>query len=429
MCADKERFNRLQNEKGTELDLASSLQFLSLVLSKHHQKKVIVLIDEYDVPIQAAYVHGFYEKLILFAKELFMGVLKDNPALEKGVITGIFTLAKAGIFTGLNNLDVYNLTKEKMADKFGFTSQEATALLQYYKIHDLDAVQQWYNGYIFGKRHDMFNPWSMIKCVENKGALEIYWANTSDNILLKKMITRAGAATKTDLEMLLTDHVVEKTVNESIVFPDLDVEPEIIWTILLFTGYVTYTHYEIKDGKKACSLTIPNQEIKFLYKDLIKRLFVELVRGGNAIEFLQAFTEGRTEAFSHHLQGFILNSMSVYDLSSSEPEQSYHLFVLGLLVMLSDEYTVKSNQESGFGRYDIMIIPKQKHRKGIVIELKKVWTDGPDALEKTAQKALDQIIEKRYTQALFEQGIKEVICYGIAFEGKQVFVKTLELHS
>lgn len=425
---DKARILRLQNETGSKLDLAISLQFLSHVLSKHYNKKVIVLIDEYDVPVQAAYVHNFYEKLILFVKELLTGVLKDNLALQKGVVTGIFTLAKAGILTGLNNLDIFNLTNERFADKFGFTAEEAAAMLQYYHIPDFSKVQEWYNGYIFGPIQGMFNPWSMIKCIENKGALEIYWANTSDNILLKKMIARAGAATKTDLELLLSDQVVEKTVDESIVFPDLDIEVDMIWTILLYTGYITYTHYVIKDGKKSCSLVIPNQEIKFLYKNLIKRLFIEMVRGGMAIEFLQALTEGNTEVFSNHLQNFILNSMSSHDISSPEPEQSYHLFVLGLLVMLSDDYIVKSNQESGFGRYDIMIIPKQKHRKGIVIELKKVWTRGPDALEIAAQKAIDQIIERKYDQIFKEQGIQHIVCYGIAFEGKAVLVKSINLN-
>ena len=411
-ASDSERFSRLQAEIGSERDLASSLHFLSRALSKHHNKKIMILIDEYDVPVQAAYVHGFYEQCILFAKELMTGAFKDNLALEKGLITGIFTLAKSGIFTGLNNLDIFNLTGERFADKFGFTAEEADTMLRYYNIQDLHEVQQWYNGYIFGTMHGIFNPWSIIKCIGNKGALEIYWANTSDNVLLKKMITNAGAATKIDLEILLTDQIIEKTIEESIVFPDLDLEPDMIWTILLFTGYITYKHYEIKEGKKACSLIIPNQEIKFLYKNLIKKLFIESVMGGKAVEFLQALTEGNNEIFSNHLQNFVLNSMSAHDLSSAEPEQSYHLFVLGLLVMLSDDYAVQSNRESGLGRYDIMIIPKQRHRKGIIIELKKVWTIGPDALEKAAQKAIDQIIEKNTPKLFMNKGSK--ILYAMA---------------
>ena len=197
--------------------------------------------------------------------------------------------------------------------------------------------------------------------------------------------------------------------------------------MLLFTGYVTYKEYTREEGKKECILTIPNQEIKFLYKDLIKKLFSEFVSGGNSLELLQALTEGKTELFAMQLQNFILNSMSSHDLSKNEPEKSYHLFMLGLLVMLSNEYTVKSNQESGLGRYDLMIIPKQKHRKGIVIELKKVLSDNPDALEKAAQLAIDQIVETKYAQVLYEQDIQNIIYYGIAFAGKNVCVKSIEL--
>lgn len=285
--SEKKRFERLQNEEGSKTDLANSLQFLSHVLAKHHQKQVVIIIDEYDVPVQSAYLQGFYEPLILFVKRLLTGLFKDNPVLEKGIISGIYTLAKSGIFTGLNNPDIYNLTDEKMADRFGFTQQEATAMLQYYKIQDPDSVKLWYNGYIFGDSQSMFNPWSMSKCIDRNGALEIYWANTSDNALLKKMITNASVNTKTDLELLLTGQIVEKSVDESILFSDIDNVSEMIWTMLLFTGYVTYTHYTLKGGKKLCSLTVPNQEIEYLYKDLIGKIFSEFVSNGKALEFLK----------------------------------------------------------------------------------------------------------------------------------------------
>ncbi len=426
---DKERFNRIKSETGTELDLASSLQFLSLVLFKHHHKKVIILIDEYDVPVQAAYVNNFYTPLINFAKELLTGVLKDNPALEKGVITGIFTLAKSGIFTGLNNLDIFNLTDEKMADKYGFTSDEASALLRYYAIEDPDSVKRWYNGYIFGETHGMYNPWSILKCAEKKGQLQIFWANTSDNILLKRLIARSHPSIKSELEALLTGHEVEKIIEESIVFPDLDQRRDLIWTILLLTGYITYSHYKIKSGKKVCSLMIPNEEITFLYEDLIKQIFTELVTVGDSIEFLQALTEGKTDIFQDHLQNFVLNSISMHDLSSKEPEKSYHLFILGLLIMLKPHYNVTSNKESGLGRYDIMITPKEKHRNAIIIECKKVYGDDLDALEKGAQKALDQIIEKKYAQMLYAENIHRIIAYGIAFQGKNILIKSLIMNN
>lgn len=424
---EKERFQRLRTETGTVSDLRRSLKFLAALLYKHYKKKVIVLIDEYDVPVQAAFLSGFYEKFLVFFKGLLTGVLKDNKNLEKGVVTGILALAKAGVFTGLNNLDVYNLTHARMADKFGFTTEESMTLLSSYGIQDFSAIKNWYNGYQIGLTSGIFNPWSLLKCVKNEGSLESYWANTGDNVLIRRLIARAGALVKTDLETLLSNQTVQKTIQESIIFPDLDHQEGLVWSILLFTGYLTYTSFKMKEGKKVCSLTIPNMEIKYLYKELIQSLFTDLVVGGQVVEFLQALTEGNTEVFARYLQTFVINCMSVHDLSSEEPERSYHLFVLGLLVMLKDSYTVKSNHESGYGRYDISLIPKDNKKNGIVLELKRVWEEGKDGLDKGAQLALDQIIERKYAESLFDQGVNTVIAYGIAFLGKKVCVKAVEL--
>ena len=426
---EKKWFKRLSTKSSSEFELASSLKFLTEVLYKHHQKEVILLIDEYDVPVQAAYVHGFYDKLILFLKELLTGALKDNERIEKGILTGIMTLAKAGIFTGLNNLDIYNLTHPKLADKFGFTSDEAEVLLKYYDINELKSVKEWYNGYIFGETNGMFNPWSMLKCIEMKGSLEIYWSNTSDNILLKRLISRASSTTKSELEQLLTGSSIKKAIEESVVYPNIDKQQHLIWTVLLFTGYLTYTDYKVNKGKKECDLIIPNEEIKNLYQDLITQLFAESVAGDHVQDLLVSMLEGQTEIFSSLLQDFVLTSMSTYDLASSEPESSYHLFILGLLVMLSDTYEVRSNRESGLGRYDIMISPKEKHKPAVVIEFKKVWKKTENGLEVSAQKALDQIIEKKYAQELYDQGIQNIIAYGIAFEGKSLCVKSCTLEN
>ncbi len=426
---EKEWLKRLSALTGSEFELASSLKFLTEVLYKHHGKKVIILIDEYDVPVQAAYIHGFYDTLILFLKELLTGALKDQSLIEKGILTGIMTLAKAGIFTGLNNLDIYNLTNPRLADKFGFTTDEAGELLEYYDINELTKVKEWYNGYIFGKTDGMYNPWSMLKCIESGGILEIYWSNTSDNILLKTLISRASSTTKSELEQLLTGNSVKKVVQESIVYPDIATQQNLIWTMLLFTGYLTYTDYTVDEGKKECDLIIPNQEIMFLYRDLITQLFTKSVAGDHVQDLLRSLLEGNTEIFSELLQDFILTSMSIYDLANSEPESSYHLFILGLLVMLSKTYEVRSNRESGLGRYDIMIIPKDTQKPAVVIEFKKVWKKSENGLEVAAQKALDQIIDKKYAQELYGQGIQTVIAYGIAFEGKTVCVKSCTLEN
>ena len=311
-----------------------------------------------------------------------------------------------------------------MADKFGFTHEETAVLLDYYRIQDTDkTIEKWYDGYTFGTVKGIFNPWSVLKCIQNKGSLEKYWANTSDNTLVKKLIARAPKSVKSELELLLEGAQVNQAIEESITFPDLDHRTELLWSLLLFTGYLTYTHWELKEGTKICSLAIPNQEINYLYRELIRNIFKESVVGGQAEDLLEALTQGQAVPFTELLQGFIINSMSFFDLPSSEPEKSYHLFVLGLLVMLSDHYEVKSNRESGLGRYDIIIIPKQANKPAIIIEFKKVLAG--ETLEQAAQRALDQIIQKRYIQELQAKHFEKVFAYGIAVEGKKIFLKML----
>ncbi len=414
-------YRRILEREASEAELGSSLHFLAKLLERYYKKKVVVIIDEYDVPIQSAFVHGFYQEAIDFSKSLLTAILKDNNLLEKGIVTGILTLAKAGIFTDLNNLDVFNLTHARMADKFGFTPQEVEQLLNYYDLaNKKEEIKAWYDGYAFGMTAEIYNPWSVLKCTNDQGILEMYWANTSDNVLIKKLITRASASLKSELEIILANKTVRQPIVETIIFPDLDHRSDLIWSLLLFTGYLTYQNYEMEKGKKVCSLMIPNQEIRYLYIDMLNNIFKDAIIGGEVSDLLLAITEGDTYTFTKLLQSFVLSSMSVYDLPSNEPEKSYHLFVLGLLVALSDSYEVKSNRESGFGRYDIMLIPKKEHKPAVVMEFKIVRPG--ETLEAAAQKALEQIRAKKYAQELHAKSVSSVVEYGIAFEGKNVFV-------
>lgn len=416
-------YQEILEGNASEARLRLSLQFLAGLLSRYYQTKVIVLIDEYDVPIQSSYVHKFYPDAIEFLKGLLTAILKDSEVLEKGILTGILTLAKAGVFTDLNNLDVFNLTHETMADKFGFTKQEVADLLDHYSIKNSQAsIEQWYDGYTFGITTEIFNPWSVLKCIKAQGRFDMYWANTGDNILIKKLIAKSSISMKSELELVLRNEPVEQSIKESITFPELDHRSELVWSLLLFTGYLTYRTCDFKDGNKICTLVIPNQEIRYLYIQMLQEIFQESVMGGQAENLLLAVTQGDTDIFEKLLQSFVLNSMSAYDLPSNEPEKSYHLFVLGLLAALHDTYEVKSNRESGLGRYDIMIIPKKNHKPAIIMEFKIVRPG--ETLETTAQKALDQIREKKYAQELYDKSISSIIEYGIAFEGKQIFVKT-----
>lgn len=410
--------------KDADIEVYSrSLLDLTNLLSLHYNnQKVIILIDEYDAPIHAGFTHGFYNEIIQFMRSLLTSALKDNQYLEKGVLTGILRTAKEGIFSGLNNLSVYTLLDTEFEDKFGFTEQEVKQLLTDWEMRDqLPEIQAWYNGYKFGNI-TIYNPWSLLSCVSKKGTLKPYWLNTSDNQIIKKLISLASSEVKEELELLLNKKEIEKEITEAVIFPGIENNSKALWSLLLFSGYLTYSSCKLVIGKTYCNLTIPNQEIEILYKELITEVFERTLTSHKVNIMLRALTTGDMDTFQILLQEFLINSISMYDLPSNEPEKTYHLFVLGLLIFLSDQYQVKSNRESGLGRYDIMLIPKDITKLGIVIEFKK--TAPKETLEMAAQRALEQIKEKQYALELKNCGIKYIKLIGIAFEGKNIFVQS-----
>ncbi len=425
---EKSLFERISGRKATKLELKFSLSFLVQMLARYHKKRVILLIDEYDVPVQTGYLHGFYDEIIAFVRGLLTGPFKDQSNLEKGVITGNLAVAKAGIFSGLNNLTVLNITQERMAERFGFTQTEVDELLQYYELEaKRDEIRAWFNGYMFGETAGIFNPWSVLQCVFHNGRCKPYWSNTSDNLLLKRIIGGGSEAMKTDLELLFQNKPVIKPIEEMIVFPELHTKPNLVWSLLLYSGYLTYSQRRIKADKEEWFLVIPNKEILSMLSTLITDIFSGSILSGDAQKLLVDLTQGNVESFSDILQSFVENSMSAFDITNDEPERSYHLFVLGILVMLKDTYDIKSNRESGLGRYDIMIIPKNVRSPGIIIEFKKVRPDSKETLEIAAKKALDQILAKNYQQELTQRGVQTIIAYGIAFERRSVFVKCMRI--
>ncbi len=420
----RKTYQAILEQNASEVVYTQSLSLLTELLYNHYQKKVIVLLDEYDAPIHAGYNNGYYNEATQFMRSLLTAVLKDNSYLERGVLTGILRTAKEGIFSGLNNLKVCSLLDNAFQDKFGFSQFEVEQFLKDYNhLNSLDDVQQWYNGYTIGTT-TIYNPWSLLMYSDNQWRLQPYWVNTSDNQIIKKLVTLSDSEVKADLELLLSGATVTKIVDEAIIFPGIEDNAQAVWSLLLFSGYLTYTSCKLERGKSYCNLTIPNEEVKILYETFIQEIIESMLTKTKFKSFLTAIISGDIETFSLLLQEFIVNSMSFYDLPNDEPEKSYHLFVLGLLVLLADTYQIKSNRESGYGRYDIMLIPHDKNKLATIIEFKKVSTES---LEKTAQNALEQITAKQYAQELKALGITHIKALGIAFQGKKVLVLEQDL--
>jgi predicted AAA-ATPase/PD-(D/E)XK nuclease superfamily protein len=425
--AEKSDYEAIIKRTASKTVYEQSLQVLSALLYRHYHKKVIILLDEYDAPIHAAYSYSYYKEMVEFIRNLFSAALKDNNALEFGVLTGILRTAKEGIFSGLNNLNVCTLLEQDFSDKFGFTQHEVDTLLTDYNMQNqCTDIKQWYNGYQFANTI-IYNPWSLLMFIHKRGNLALYWVNTSDNALVKMLITRSDETVKTELESLLQEKTIKKTIDESFVFPSMERSEIAIWSLLVFSGYLTPRKQKLAEGQWLCELAIPNQEVFILYKNLIRSSFQEVLTDTNIKALREALAHGNGKLFEKILQEYLLNSTSMFDLPSKEPEKSYHLFVLGLLVTLQDLYEVDSNRESGYGRYDIMLIPKDITKRSIIIEFKRIFDD--EDLGTAATQALEQIHDKQYAQNLKKRGIQTITAFGIAFKGKEVLLKQEEINT
>lgn len=418
---EKELFRRILTDDEDLTLYEQSLFYLSGWLERAYSERVILLIDEYDTPAHAAYVGGYYDQMISFLRNWLSGGLKDNRSLEKGVLTGILRLAKESIFSGLNNISTYSLLNESFKDKFGLLEREVLTLLKDYGLEEKgQEVRRWYNGYRVGSQAGIYNPWSVLKWIEEGGVFTPYWVNTSDNALMKHLITQGSGALKGDVEKLLNQEAVEKNLEEGIVLTALQETPSALWSLLLFSGYLTLKgnyHYG-----HPTSLGIPNLEVRELYKAIIQEWFFKTLHEENYRLLLQSLVKGDTDTFLQIFQDFLLSSVSVFDVAAEEPEKIYHAFVLGMLVGLQGRYEVKSNRESGYGRYDVMLIPKNSDELGIVLEFKKARAQ--ESLEQAATQALSQIEEMQYQRELVQRGIQRTLWLALAFKGKRVEMKT-----
>ena len=417
----KERYLRILNVEGHISDYSNSLQFLSQCLEKYYDKKVIILIDEYDVPLENAYFEGFYDEMVSFLRSLFESALKTNPALEFAVLTGCLRISKESIFTGLNNLEIISILNKSYDEYFGFTQKEVDKTLEYYELmNKRELIKDWYNGYIFGNA-SVYNPWSLVRFVKDL-RVDIntfpssYWANTSSNSIVKSLIDRADDETKSEIELLIEGKTVEKPVHEDITYDEVYDSMDNLWNFMFFTGYFKKVNERMEDEVKYIEFTIPNKEVKYIFRTKILKWFNDNIKNRDFSKMYEAIINKNPEVFEEELADVLLETISFNDAY----ENFYHGFTVGVLSNMK-RYLIKSNRESGKVRSDIIIRAVSRRGAAVILELKVAKSF--DELEKKADEALLQIEEKNYEAELRSDGYKNIIKYGIAFYGKDCLIK------
>lgn len=422
--SEKEYFTNILFRKSSVAELEISLLKLSEFLNKYHNKKVIILIDEYDTPIHQGYFKNYYDEIVGFMRNFLASALKDNINLEKAMITGILRVAKESIFSGMNNLAVYSLLSYRYSDKFGFTEDETTELLKYYSLDEkIDDFKNWYNGYIFGET-TIYNPWSVL-CYINEPKREFmpYWVNTADDKIIRTLLAKGDAETKLGLESLYNGGYVETVVNEDTIMSEIDKNKNNIWSFLLLSGYLkTIEKIKVKN-KFVYKLSIPNREIMYLYEGIIDKWFGDCNINSQYNTMIKALTLGDMKNFKKLFKRCVMESFSYFDTKGQDPENVYHAFVLGMLVSLNGIYEVRSNRESGIGRYDVCLIPKDTSKLGVIFEFKRYDKEDEETIEEIMDEALDQIEKMKYDTELKARGIKNIAKLGVVFNKKEVHIK------
>lgn len=427
---EKEEFLRFSADT-PEYEASLTLKKLSAYLNRYYGKNVIILLDEYDTPMQEAYVKGYWQDLADFIRNLLNVTFKDNPYLARGIMTGITRISKESIFSDLNHLKIVTATSNKYADCFGFTKEEVLNSLKEYGLEDRkDEVKKWYNGFCFGNTKDIYNPWSILNYLDNRAAAP-YWVNTSSNHLIGKLLQEGNKQVKESFEKLLRRECIYTEIDEQIVYDQLDIDENAIWSLMLASGYLKINNSRVKETSdewdQVYELSVTNFEVLVMLKKLVRSWFSPSASNYN--EFIKALLQDDIKAMNLYMNRIALSVFSFFDTGkkpseATEPERFYHGFVLGLIVDLEERYRITSNRESGFGRYDIMLEPKNSDDPAIIIEFKIQDPEEEKKLSQTVEAALRQIETKNYAVELLDKGVPSdrIRKYGFAFCGKTVLV-------
>ncbi|MGN0295405.1 MAG: AAA family ATPase [Lachnospiraceae bacterium] len=428
---EKAFFRSVSMDMG-ETEATMALNQLSLYLMKYYGKKVIILLDEYDTPMQEAYLQGYWEEAAFFMRSLLNASFKTNPCMERAILTGITRISRESIFSDLNNLEIVTTTSDKYASSFGFTEEEVFDALEEYGLYDTrESVKFWYNGFTFGKISNIYNPWSILNYLE-KRRLGAYWANTSSNSLAGRLLQTGSGRLKADFESLLQGQILETEINEQIVFDQLGQDETAVWSLLLAAGYLKIKDYhagmtEYGEWKEVYRLELTDFEVKVMFRSMIRGWFRPAAAEYN--DFIQAMLRDDLDGMNAYMNSVALAVFSSFDIGNhpserAQPERFYHGFVLGLMIELSGRYRITSNRESGYGRYDVMLEPQKMEDDAIVLEFKVFDSRREKSLEETVQRALKQIDSGEYAASLEAAGIAadRIRSYGFAFRGKQVLI-------
>ena len=427
---EKDEFLKVSAET-PEYEASLTLKKLSAYLNRYYGKNVIILLDEYDTPMQEAYVKGYWQELADFMRNLLNVTFKDNPYLARGIMTGITRISKESIFSDLNHLQVVTTTSNKYADCFGFTEEEVLNSLKEYGLEDRkDEVKKWYDGFCFGNMKDIYNPWSILNYLDNRAAAP-YWVNTSSNHLIGKLLQEGNKQVKESFEKLLRRECIYTEIDEQIVYDQLDVDENAVWSLMLASGYLKVNDSRVKETSdewdQVYELSVTNFEVLVVLKELVRSWFAPSASNYN--EFIKALLQDDIKAMNLYMNRIAVSVFSFFDtgkkpFETTEPERFYHGFVLGLIVDLEERYHITSNRESGFGRYDIMMEPKKADDPAIIIEFKIQDPEDEKDLSQTVETALQQIDAKNYAVGLLDKGIQadRIRKYGFAFCGKKVLI-------